>query len=177
MGEWRRRSGLDGGLTTIEPWPGQFAADRRCSVPRLRLQCGLRRTCPDLRPTPEGQAVADRIPSVRETTAHWTRLEATRACSSSARRRRDVIEGPAALRALVAECGMSAWLAERDVRGVTGQGQAVRMTGELADAWYPFLLPRSGLKDGIGLLEEGRSRGSAGRPLPDIRTGVPVAVS
>src|SRR3954452_14503966 len=31
--------------------------------------------------------------------------------------------------------------------------RAVRVSGELADAWIPFLLPRSGLRDGIRLLE------------------------
>lgn len=55
--------------------------------------------------------------------------------------------------------------------------EAVRLAGELADAWYPFLLPVSGLKDGIRLLEEGVARGRPGRPLPQIRPGLPVAVS
>ena len=54
---------------------------------------------------------------------------------------------------------------------------AVRVAGELADAWYPFLLPVSGLGDGIRLLEEGVARGRPGRPLPQIRPGVPVALS
>jgi len=53
----------------------------------------------------------------------------------------------------------------------------VRLTGELADAWYPFLMPVSGLEDGIGLLEEGVSRGQPRRPVPQVRPGVPVAVS
>lgn len=48
---------------------------------------------------------------------------------------------------------------------------AVRLTGELADGWCPFLLPLSGLKDGMRLLEEG----AAGRPLPRICPCVPVA--
>ena len=55
--------------------------------------------------------------------------------------------------------------------------EAVRLAGELADAWYPFLLPVSGLGDGIRLLEEGVARGRPGRPLPQIRPGVPVALS
>ena len=55
--------------------------------------------------------------------------------------------------------------------------EAVRVAGELADAWYPFLLPVSGLADGIRLLEEGVARGRPGRPLPQIRPGVPVALS
>lgn len=55
--------------------------------------------------------------------------------------------------------------------------QAVRLAGELADAWAPFLLPRSGLKDGIRLLEEGAARGRPGGTLPQIRPSLPVAVS
>ncbi len=55
--------------------------------------------------------------------------------------------------------------------------EAVRLTGELADAWFPFLLPVSGLADGIRLLEEGVARGRPGRPLPQIRPGLPAAVS
>ena len=55
--------------------------------------------------------------------------------------------------------------------------EAVRLTGELTDAWYPFLMPVSGLEDGTGLLEEGVSRGRPGRPVPQVRPGVPVAVS
>jgi alkanesulfonate monooxygenase SsuD/methylene tetrahydromethanopterin reductase-like flavin-dependent oxidoreductase (luciferase family) len=55
--------------------------------------------------------------------------------------------------------------------------QAVRLAGELADAWYPFLLPRSGLKEGMRLLEEGAARGRSGSPMPQIRPGLPVAVS
>ena len=54
---------------------------------------------------------------------------------------------------------------------------AVRLAGELADAWNPFLLPVSALKDGIRLLEEGAARVTGGRPLPQIRPGIPVAVS
>jgi alkanesulfonate monooxygenase SsuD/methylene tetrahydromethanopterin reductase-like flavin-dependent oxidoreductase (luciferase family) len=55
--------------------------------------------------------------------------------------------------------------------------QAVRLCGELADGWFPFLLPLSGLKDGICLLEEGAARGLPGRPLPQICPGLPVAVA
>lgn len=51
---------------------------------------------------------------------------------------------------------------------------ATRLCGELADAWYPFLLPLSGLKEGVGLLEEGAA--VAGRPRPQIRPGLPTAV-
>lgn len=55
--------------------------------------------------------------------------------------------------------------------------EAVRVAGELADAWYPFLLPVSGLGEGIRLLEAGVARGRPGRPLPQIRPGLPVALS
>jgi len=55
--------------------------------------------------------------------------------------------------------------------------QAVRLAGELADAWNPFLLPVDGLKDGIRQLEDGAARVAGGRPLPQICPGVPVAVS
>ena len=61
--------------------------------------------------------------------------------------------------------------------------QAVRLCGELADGWYPFLLPLSGLPEGVRLLDEGAARGqsegSAGpvRPRPQVCPGVPTAVS
>jgi alkanesulfonate monooxygenase SsuD/methylene tetrahydromethanopterin reductase-like flavin-dependent oxidoreductase (luciferase family) len=53
--------------------------------------------------------------------------------------------------------------------------RAVRLAGELADAWYPFLMPRSGLRDGIKLLQEGAM--AADRPLPLVSPGLPVAVA
>ncbi|MGY1832907.1 LLM class flavin-dependent oxidoreductase [Geodermatophilus sp. SYSU D01180] len=52
---------------------------------------------------------------------------------------------------------------------------AVRLAGEVADAWYPFLLPRSGLAAGLALLREGAA--GAGRPVPLVSPGVPVAVA
>ncbi len=52
---------------------------------------------------------------------------------------------------------------------------AVRVAGELADAWYPFLLPRSGLADGIELLREAAV--AADRPRPLVSPGVPVALA
>jgi alkanesulfonate monooxygenase SsuD/methylene tetrahydromethanopterin reductase-like flavin-dependent oxidoreductase (luciferase family) len=54
---------------------------------------------------------------------------------------------------------------------------AVRLAGELADGWYPFLLPLSGLDAGIRLLEEGMARGAPGRMLPTIAPCIPTAVS
>lgn len=53
--------------------------------------------------------------------------------------------------------------------------RAIRLAGELADAWYPFLLPRSALADGVALLREGAA--AAGRPLPLVSPGLPVAVA
>jgi alkanesulfonate monooxygenase SsuD/methylene tetrahydromethanopterin reductase-like flavin-dependent oxidoreductase (luciferase family) len=52
---------------------------------------------------------------------------------------------------------------------------AVRVTGELADGWFPFLLPRSGLPDGIERLGAGAA--AAGRPRPLVSPGVPVALA
>jgi alkanesulfonate monooxygenase SsuD/methylene tetrahydromethanopterin reductase-like flavin-dependent oxidoreductase (luciferase family) len=54
--------------------------------------------------------------------------------------------------------------------------EAIRLAGELADAWMPFFTPRSCLKDMIGLLEDGAARGRRGS-RPEIRPGIPVAVS
>ena len=54
---------------------------------------------------------------------------------------------------------------------------AVRLAGELADAWYPFLIPLSGLKEGIRQLEDGAARAPGGRPTPQVRPAIPVAVS
>src|SRR3954447_16532413 len=55
--------------------------------------------------------------------------------------------------------------------------RAVRLTGELADAWAPFLLPVSGLGSGLRLLEEGHARGEPGRAIPVIEPSIPAAVS
>ncbi|HEY0813433.1 MAG TPA: LLM class flavin-dependent oxidoreductase [Pseudonocardia sp.] len=51
---------------------------------------------------------------------------------------------------------------------------AIRLCGELADAWYPFLMPVSGLKEGMCLLEEGAAR--TARSRPQIHPGIPTAV-
>lgn len=53
---------------------------------------------------------------------------------------------------------------------------SVRLVGELADGWFPFLLPVSAVKEGVRLLEEGARR--AGRSkLPRIYPCLPTAVS
>lgn len=54
---------------------------------------------------------------------------------------------------------------------------AVRLAGELADGWYPFLMPLSGLNAGIRLLEKGAARGATGRKIPTIAPCIPTAVS
>lgn len=53
--------------------------------------------------------------------------------------------------------------------------EAVRLAGELADGWYPFLLPLSGLEDGRKLLQEGAARRD--RSVPAVCPGLPVAVA
>lgn len=52
---------------------------------------------------------------------------------------------------------------------------AVRLAGEVADAWTPFLQPLSGLKERMGLLDEGAAR--VGRPRPQVTPGIPTALS
>jgi alkanesulfonate monooxygenase SsuD/methylene tetrahydromethanopterin reductase-like flavin-dependent oxidoreductase (luciferase family) len=52
---------------------------------------------------------------------------------------------------------------------------AVRLTGEVADGWVPFLLPRSGLDAGRRLLEEGAT--GTDRPLPVLAPSLPAAVT
>jgi alkanesulfonate monooxygenase SsuD/methylene tetrahydromethanopterin reductase-like flavin-dependent oxidoreductase (luciferase family) len=52
---------------------------------------------------------------------------------------------------------------------------SIRLAGELADAWAPFLWARSRLDEGRALLDEGASRSS--RPAPTrVSVGVPVAL-
>jgi alkanesulfonate monooxygenase SsuD/methylene tetrahydromethanopterin reductase-like flavin-dependent oxidoreductase (luciferase family) len=52
---------------------------------------------------------------------------------------------------------------------------SIRLAGELADAWAPFLWARSRLGEGRALLEEGEARASAPSPTR-IVAGVPVAL-
>jgi alkanesulfonate monooxygenase SsuD/methylene tetrahydromethanopterin reductase-like flavin-dependent oxidoreductase (luciferase family) len=53
--------------------------------------------------------------------------------------------------------------------------RAVRLAGEVADAWTPFLQPLSGLKQRMCLLEEAAAR--VGRPRPRVAPGIPTALS
>ncbi len=55
--------------------------------------------------------------------------------------------------------------------------RAIRLAGEIADGWAPFLLPVSGLDPSLRLLQEGSSRGATQRPLPLIAPCVPAAIS
>jgi alkanesulfonate monooxygenase SsuD/methylene tetrahydromethanopterin reductase-like flavin-dependent oxidoreductase (luciferase family) len=55
--------------------------------------------------------------------------------------------------------------------------QSIRLAGELADGWAPFLLPLSGLDAGLQLLREGAARTEPHRTLPLIAPCVPAAVS
>ena len=52
---------------------------------------------------------------------------------------------------------------------------SVRLAGELADAWTPFLWARSRLPEGRALVQEGETRGD-GRPT-QVLPGVPVALA
>ncbi len=51
--------------------------------------------------------------------------------------------------------------------------EAIRLTGEVADDWAPFLYPVSALPEGIDLL----AQGATGRALPNVCPCVPAAVS
>jgi alkanesulfonate monooxygenase SsuD/methylene tetrahydromethanopterin reductase-like flavin-dependent oxidoreductase (luciferase family) len=51
---------------------------------------------------------------------------------------------------------------------------SVRLTGELADGWLPFLFPRSRFQDGLRLLRDGAARSDPDRSVRD--TGSPVDV-
>ena len=55
--------------------------------------------------------------------------------------------------------------------------RSVRLAGELADGWAPFLLPLTGLDPSLRLLREGAARSKAKRPLPLIAPCLPAAIS
>jgi len=52
-----------------------------------------------------------------------------------------------------------------------------RLAGELADAWAPFLYPRSRLATGVERLCEGATRGGHADRLPEIHPTVPTVVA
>jgi alkanesulfonate monooxygenase SsuD/methylene tetrahydromethanopterin reductase-like flavin-dependent oxidoreductase (luciferase family) len=53
--------------------------------------------------------------------------------------------------------------------------ESIRVAGELADAWAPFLWARSGLAGGRALLDEGAARTDRRQP-PRVTVAVPVAL-
>lgn len=55
--------------------------------------------------------------------------------------------------------------------------QSIRLAGEVADGWAPFLLPLSGLDPSLRLLREGAVRSGTNRAPPLIAPCVPAAVS
>lgn len=56
--------------------------------------------------------------------------------------------------------------------------RAVRACGALADGWIPFLLPLSGLAEGMELLSAGAANGpDPARPMPRVCPCIPAAVS
>jgi alkanesulfonate monooxygenase SsuD/methylene tetrahydromethanopterin reductase-like flavin-dependent oxidoreductase (luciferase family) len=55
--------------------------------------------------------------------------------------------------------------------------ETVRLAGELADGWLPFLYPRSRLRDGVALLHEGRARAAAPRDQPRVVPSIPTVIA
>jgi alkanesulfonate monooxygenase SsuD/methylene tetrahydromethanopterin reductase-like flavin-dependent oxidoreductase (luciferase family) len=55
--------------------------------------------------------------------------------------------------------------------------QTIRLAGEVADGWLPFLFPRSRLLEGVALLREGAARATPARPLPKILPSLPTVVA
>ena len=54
---------------------------------------------------------------------------------------------------------------------------SIRLAGELADGWIPFLYPRSRLAEGKALLKEGAARAGALRELPLVCPSMPAVVA
>ncbi len=55
--------------------------------------------------------------------------------------------------------------------------QTIRLTGELADGWLPFLFPCDRLSEGVQLLREGAARAGDPSRLPVVCPFVPTAVA
>jgi alkanesulfonate monooxygenase SsuD/methylene tetrahydromethanopterin reductase-like flavin-dependent oxidoreductase (luciferase family) len=53
---------------------------------------------------------------------------------------------------------------------------SIRLAGELADRWAPFLWARSRVNDGRALLQEGEARSEVANPT-QVAVGVPVALA
>lgn len=54
---------------------------------------------------------------------------------------------------------------------------SVRLAGELADGWTPFIYPRRCLADGVARLREGAARGGHPERVPVVSPSVPAVVS
>ena len=54
---------------------------------------------------------------------------------------------------------------------------SVRLAGELADGWMPFMYPRRGLTEGVARLQEGAVRGGHPERVPVVSPSVPAVVS
>jgi alkanesulfonate monooxygenase SsuD/methylene tetrahydromethanopterin reductase-like flavin-dependent oxidoreductase (luciferase family) len=54
---------------------------------------------------------------------------------------------------------------------------SVRLAGELADGWIPFLYPRSRLAEGVARLGEGAARGGRGDRVPLVAASLPTVVA
>src|SRR5437870_5291287 len=54
---------------------------------------------------------------------------------------------------------------------------SIRLAGELADGWIPFLYPRSRLAEGKAILKEGAARTGAPRELPLVCPSMPAVVA
>jgi alkanesulfonate monooxygenase SsuD/methylene tetrahydromethanopterin reductase-like flavin-dependent oxidoreductase (luciferase family) len=54
---------------------------------------------------------------------------------------------------------------------------SVRLTGELADGWIPFMFPLRQLPQGMARLREGAARGGHAERLPAVCVSVPAVVS
>ncbi len=55
--------------------------------------------------------------------------------------------------------------------------ESIRLAGELADGWMPFLYPRSRLAEGIAVLREGAARANPSRELPRVCPSMPTVVA
>jgi alkanesulfonate monooxygenase SsuD/methylene tetrahydromethanopterin reductase-like flavin-dependent oxidoreductase (luciferase family) len=55
--------------------------------------------------------------------------------------------------------------------------ETIRLAGEVADGWMPFLFPRSRMPEGIALLREGAARAGAPARVPRIVPSMPTVVA
>ena len=55
--------------------------------------------------------------------------------------------------------------------------ETIRLAGELADGWMPFLYPRSRMHEGVALLGEGAERASPAGRVPSIAACLPTVVA